>query len=735
MLFRSRGVAGAWGPDQGLGRVNDIWTMNAVRSELPLSLPVAETDLSLELVLASIEPGAEDGVQIATVDLILRNEGPGSTSDIRIDSAQTEGVMIESASGAKLDEGAVFFDSLPANEIATASLQVIVKSANDPLAMAVTGQALQDSNLVNDVGLLIFPEPAVSAQEPAEAPTLVEDETQPLEPLALQPIVELDETDPVESPLPVTEVEDVAAAAAVQPVETEEPLSTPDEGVLDQVTESVDAAPKDEGVVSAQLKTDLIALRKRADGDQVEADVIFALSNTGTEALRELSLPVSLRRHLGDAFVSIIGRPVFEIEPLQPGSWLALNPGYTGFPGADEMFIPGGVLRPKDSALLRMTVHYDQDALNGIAPLSIRGDLLATVNDTEYRFPSDNDFAAGDIDENGDGNPENDSTPLPGLRLIKSVEVLPGPVAFDGVDDAYDAVFGFQIENTGGMVLEDLAMADLFLENDAVTQILDVEILSIETASTRFTATGLPDAFVGLNNVQRFEGGNAVLLPGEDVKFTARVFFRLDETKTEKPILNRAAAFARVDLDGNGELDTVLGDPADTNTTLGVDADGDGEEGNDAAPVGFGRMQLATVISGEVQTVDDNDFVLLTALTEVTNTGTTELVNVVVDMPMPETLTVDFIDLVQPAEVTLAPSLGSAIPEPLTYDGIADTRPIQDMPMLLPGETFSFAVGYRFLANGIDPLTLTDILARGEDRKSTRLNSSHSSVSRMPSSA
>ena len=364
--------------------------------------------------------------------------------------------------------------------------------------------------------------------------------------------------------------------------------------------------------------------------------------------------------------------------------------------------------------MLRMTVHYDQDALDGIAPLSVRGDLLGTVNGTEYRFPSDNDFNKGEIDENGDGNPENDSTPLPGLRLIKSVDVLPGPVAFDGVDDAYDAVFGFRIENTGGVVLQDLAMADLFLENAAVTEILDVEILSLETSSESFTAAGLPDAFVGLNSVQRFEGGDAILQPGEDVLVTARVFFRLDESKTNEPILNRAAAFARVDVDGDGELDTVLGDPADTKTTLGVDADGDGEEGNDAAPVGFGRLQVATEVAGEIDTQDVSDFLLLTATTTVTNIGTAPLGNVTVDQPMPETLFVEFIDLLQPATVTLAPTKGSVIPGPLTYDGISDTRPIDDMPTLLPGESFAFTVGYRFLANGIDPLALTDLRAEGE---------------------
>ncbi|MGB1162101.1 MAG: hypothetical protein ACPG40_12890, partial [Alphaproteobacteria bacterium] len=681
-----RGVAGAWGPEQGLGRVNDVWTMSGVASELPLSVAAAETDLGLELRLASIEPGDGEGVQVAIVDLVLRNDGPSDTTNIRIDSAQTAGVMIESVSGAVLDDGAVLVDALPANQTATLALRVIVKSANDPLAMAVTGQALSDTNLVNDVGLLIFPEPPLQVAAPA--PDTAEGEPQSLETLALEPIAELDE-----------------ATAQAQPVADPANAVEPKQAAADT---------DEKAVVAAQLKTDLIGLRKRADGDQVEADVIFAISNTGTVALRDLSLPVSLRRHLGDAFVSIIGRPVFEIQPLQPGSWLALNPGYTGFPGADELFIPDGVLRPKDSALLRMTVHYDQDALEGIAPLSIRGDLLATVDETEYRFPSDNDFNKGEVDENGDGNPENDSTPLPGLRLVKSVDVLPGPAAFDGVDDAYDAVFGFRIENTGGLALQDLAMADLFLENEAVTEILDVEILYIEAQSESFTATGLPDAFVGLNNVQRFDGGEAVLQPGEEVDIAARVFFRLDDSKLAEPILNRAAAFARVDLDGDGELDTVLGDPADTNTTLGVDADGDGEEGNDAAPVGFGRLEVATVLSGEIKTLDGNDFLLLDAQTTVTNTGTATLGNITVDLPIPETLFLEFIDIPQPATVARPPSLGSKIVQPLTYDGVTDKRPIDEMPALLPGESFAFTIGYRFLADEIDPLALTQMAAVGE---------------------
>ena len=469
----------------------------------------------------------------------------------------------------------------------------------------------------------------------------------------------------------------------------------------------------DQGQVDGRLKTDLIALRKRTDGDQIEADLMFALSNTGTETLTNVSLQVSPKRHLGEAFVSMVGEPIFEIEPMLPGSWVGLNPGFTGFPGSDEVFLPGGVLRPKDSVMLRMTVHYDQDALGGISPLSMRGDFLASANDTDYRFPSDNDLLGGKVDENGDGNPLNDSTPLPGLRLIKSVKVLPGPTRVEAFSGASDVVFEYVLENTGGMVLEDLAMADLFVENEAVTEILDVEILSVETASSTFTATDIPDAFVGVNTVQRFEGGEAILQPGEEVRVSARVVFTLDEARSTKPILTRAAAFARVDVDGDGTLDSVVGDPADSASTMGFDADGDGEEGNDAAPVGLGRMRLATLISGRIETDGPNSFLLLTTQTTATNTGTTKLGNIAVDLPLPETMIVEFIDLVKPATITVQPASGEAVTEPLTYDGIDDFRMIDEMLALDLGDSFTVEAEYRFLVGGIDPLALTDMQAFG----------------------
>ncbi len=719
-----RGVAGAWGPEKGLGRINDVWAMNAVQVEMPLSLPMVETDLSLELALIAIEPAATAGAQMADVELILRNEGASNTSVIRIDIAETGGVAVEGVDGALFQDGAVFVDDLPAGETLRATLRVLVTSANDPLAMAITGQALPDSNLVNDVGLVIFPEP-VSTAEPVLAPVEEAIAADPVvsEPLAVveteaETAVEivaeegaLDAIMALDDPTmeQVAEDKEPFADPLVEPVV--ELAADPLAGAVPNAAELVEAP--DQGQVDGRLKTDLIALRKRTDGDQIEADLMFALSNTGTETLTNVSLQVSPKRHLGEAFVSMVGEPIFEIEPMLPGSWVGLNPGFTGFPGSDEVFLPGGVLRPKDSVMLRMTVHYDQDALGGISPLSMRGDFLASANDTDYRFPSDNDLLGGKVDENGDGNPLNDSTPLPGLRLIKSVKVLPGPTRVEAFSGASDVVFEYVLENTGGMVLENLAMADLFVENEAVTEILDVEILSVETASSTFTATDIPDAFVGVNTVQRFEGGEAILQPGEEVRVSARVVFTLDEARSTKPILTRAAAFARVDVDGDGTLDSVVGDPADSASTMGFDADGDGEEGNDAAPVGLGRMRLATLISGRIETDGPNSFLLLTTQTTATNTGTTKLGNIAVDLPLPETMIVEFIDLVKPATITVQPASGEAVTEPLTYDGIDDFRMIDEMLALDLGDSFTVEAEYRFLVGGIDPLALTDMQAFG----------------------
>lgn len=126
------------------------------------------------------------------------------------------------------------------------------------------------------------------------------------------------------------------------------------------------------------------------------------------------------------------------------------------------------------------------------------------------------------------------------------------------------------------------------------------------------------------------------------------------------------------------------------------------------------RLELATVVSGEIEALGENSFMLLNTLTTVTNTGTAALGNVTVDMPMPETMIVEFIDIVQPAQLETLPTLGSEVPQGLIFDAISDTRPIEDMPRLLPGESFSFSVGYRFLVGGVDPLALTDMMAFGE---------------------
>ena len=756
-----RGVAGAWEKGQGFNRLNDIWAMIPVQSEERIIVPARQADLQLTLELVSIEPAIRQGAQSAKVKLKVVNDGPANTGQVRIDIGLADDIFLEAVDGTVSEDEAVFFKTLEAGASATAMLDIYAVSTDEPLIMVISTQLLEDSNLRNDVAVLELPAAAVevpavtvasAASDPAE-PQLALPEPAVSEPAVSEPIAPMPLL--AETPEAPGNEEDLALAALTEEAQFS-PVLTPETGtvpepetgtvpepetgtvltsetkpapilnpVLDPAllddsaveadqdfTQTLIAADEaqtaDEGMVDARLKTDLIALRKRPDSDQLEADIVFAMTNTGDKVLKDLSLMVDVQRHLGAAFVGIVGKPVLEVPPAKLGSWMAVSPIFTGLTGSDRVFLPGAALRPKDTALLRLTVHYDQDALEVFAPLSIRGDLFASVAGEEYQFSSDNDLKGGALDEDGDENPLNDSTPLPGMRLLKAVTVLPGPVSEDQNPEVLSTRFKFTLENTGGMVLHDLAMADLFLENSAVVDILDVQVLSLDTESTSFTASDIPDAFVNINNVERFVGGDAILQPGESMQVEVEITFTVDHSKTAEPLMNRAASFARIDLSGDGQLDTVIGDPADTFSTMGIDADGDGEEGNDATPVGFGRLDIATRLSGEIEGVGEQAELLLTVETTVANTGTAPAQNVLVELPLPAVLQSHFIGLDSPVNVVDQSIRTSRfVPSP-GYNATSVPMMLDIVPVIEAGETVSVAVDMRFFVSGMDPQSLTE---------------------------
>ena len=495
--------------------------------------------------------------------------------------------------------------------------------------------------------------------------------------------------------------EDAAVAEA-------SPSDEPDEATVEALVAADNAAKtmEDDAVVTAKLKTNLIALRKREDSDQLEADVMFALSNTGNKALKDLSLRVAAKQHLGDAFVGIVGEPVFEIEPAVMGSWVAMNPEFNGFAGGDSVFLPGAVLRPKDSALVRMTVHYDQDALQGINPLSIRGDLIAKALGESYRFASDNGFAGDELDENGDGNPQNDSTPLPGIRLVKTIKKLPVPAVGDENPELFDAVFEYTIENTGGLRLHNLALADLLPENAAVEEVLDVQILNIEPSSRVFTATSFPDEFFGISNVKQFEGGDAVLDPGESVKVTAEVIFAANSEMTDLPVQNRAATFARVDLNGDGTLDLVLGDP--------LDAPLEGAMAAAPEQLGFARFDVSNYLDGKIVGEKGAERLILEVETEVRNSGVAPLENISVKLRHTNAM-LDAVEKISKAPKVVAVS--NALIEPALnddYDGLSKPILIQNIPVLNPGDSVAVSTEFTLSTEWLDALGLLELVAEGD---------------------
>ncbi|MGB1147132.1 MAG: hypothetical protein ACPG4M_04500, partial [Alphaproteobacteria bacterium] len=513
-----RGQAGLWSEDQGRGRVNSIWAMSPVSSEITLSLPKSQADVRISFFENSIEPSDVDGEQNAVVELVITNDGASKVTGLEVTLGATDNLVLGAAEGATLDGNVIKIEELNPAGFVRVSVDVTVKAVDQPLIATITAASAEDPNAENNGGSITFAPLPKAESEPE-----IEVVSQPIEEPADAPEAEVmldDEAPKVES----KPVEDTMVAVAAE-----------DDGGVEVEVEGI------------ELISDLIALRKRTDSDQAEVDLIFELRNGSATALENLSLVVAPARHLGEAFISLVGKPVIEAGPQMAGSSLSLNSGYTGFAGADEMLQAGGVLQSGDSAVIRLTMHYDPDSVTGIQPFSMRGDLFGEINGAEVRIPSDNDLGGLEKDENGDGNLANDATPLPGLRLVKSVLILPGPVTSTEEPNDYDAVFEFRIENTGAIVLEDLALADLFQENPAITDILNVDVIGVTTESKSFTATGLPPEFVGLNSVQRFTGGEAKLRPGESATVTAKVVFRLDPTLMDRPVLNRAAAFGRVD--------------------------------------------------------------------------------------------------------------------------------------------------------------------------------------------
>ena len=516
--------------------------------------------------------------------------------------------------------------------------------------------------------------------------------------------------------LPTVEV----AAAGPEPAQVE-PETLEAEVVEAEVVEAevVEVEAVEAEVVEAELSpeglvliSDLMALRKRSDSDQAEVDLIFELRNQTGAALENPSLTLAPARHLGGAFVQLVGRPMIEAPPRLAGSSLRLDAGYTGLEGADNLLQPGGRLQAGDSAVVRLTLHYDPDSIAGLSPLSLGAVVAGQLGGERVQRPSDNDVDGAQRDEDRDGDPANDATPLPGLRLVKAVTLQPAPLTATAEPDDYDLHFEFTLENTGGLPLQDLALAHLFAENPAVVEILDVDQIAIETEAKGFTATGLPARFVGLNRVQRFTGGEATLLPGESLRLGARVAFRFDPDVSDGPVLNRAAAFARLDLDGDGRLDTVIGDPADTRATRGVDADGDGEEGNDAVPVAFGRLSAFTILTGALKSNGGKSIIELETETSVRNRGTADLYDLVVELPIPPTLAPAFLDLAVPVRLSLAPTQGSAARAFKGYDGIRETRALETVPVLKAGEELSFAATLLFNVYGLEAGALKDLKSR-----------------------
>ena len=62
---------------------------------------------------------------------------------------------------------------------------------------------------------------------------------------------------------------------------------------------------------------------------------------------------------------------------------------------------------------------------------------------------------------------------------------------------------------------------------------------------------------------------------------------------------------------------------------------------------------------------------------------------------------VEFIDLFQPAEVTVQPAVGEAITGPLTFDGIGDFRMIEALPTLDMGDSVAVEATFRFWSGAL----------------------------------
>ena len=331
---------------------------------------------------------------------------------------------------------------------------------------------------------------------------------------------------------------------------------------------------------------------------------------------------------------------------------------------------------------------------------------------------SDNDFSGGARDENADGDPLNDPTPLPGLRLVKAERVFPGPTDRAAYPTAYDAVFEYTIENTGGMPLQDIALADFFLENEAVKAVLEVDVQALQSDSQTFTASRLPGSFIGLDTVQRFEDGVATLMPGETLTVVAEVVFAFDAERMDQDLLSRAAAFSQVDLDGDGQLDTVVIDPADMGRSAGFDANGDGEEGNDVLPLSIGRLAVSTVLDGGLvmSASGQGDSLVLTAETTVRNTGVAPLSRVSADLPLPEGWRDALLAVIAPPSIVSTPRDDFDVITRQGYDGLRGVRAIEGIETLAAGEQVRFAVTLELDPLAIDPasLSLLQASARAE---------------------
>jgi fimbrial isopeptide formation D2 family protein/uncharacterized repeat protein (TIGR01451 family) len=191
----------------------------------------------------------------------------------------------------------------------------------------------------------------------------------------------------------------------------------------------------------------------------------FVVTNTGTEALSNLSLTDDLATQFGTAFVDVVSVSVVDIDASNAPT--ANNGGYDGTAGSDMLIgAASDDLRPAEQFRVILVVELDPDSATGV--YNTAGQL---ENSADVAGDGENGGTATDVsDDTTDGNdtqdptdPDNDGDDpttfsVPDIELEKTATgMVP---ALSGTAGNYDVTYELVFTNTGNEDLNNLTLTD-----------------------------------------------------------------------------------------------------------------------------------------------------------------------------------------------------------------------------------------------------------------------------------